>query len=58
MMCDKETSAMIADIHKNLTKVRIDIAAMQTDIVWVKRVVAVVTIAAASYYGLDVSGVM
>ena len=57
-MCDRETSAMISDIHENLTKVRLDIASMQTDIVWVKRVVAVVTIAAASYYGLDISGVM
>ena len=57
-MCDKETSAMINDIHETITNVRMDIAAMKTDIVWVKRVVAVVTIAAASYYGLDISGVM
>ena len=57
-MCDRETSAMIADIHETITNVRMDIAAMKTDIVWVKRVVGAVAVAAAAYYGLNLPGVM
>ena len=56
---DNDTiSEMFTDIHDDLTRVRVDIASMQTDIVWVKRIVGVIAIAAASYYGLDVSGVV
>ena len=57
-MYDKETSAMISDIHETITNVRMDIAAMKTDIIWVKRIVGAVAVAAAAYYGFNLPGVV